>query len=299
MGKDIFNKLTRILRAIIHGDYSQGAELEAILKEQGNPSELQNFAEKLNLMTVKLEARELALKDNIEHVKKQNALLEEGIFNLELLTNISMVFLLQVVGYIFFLGIIQYFPSINPIVSRVFEVLYLITAILLVRRLKIPLSQLGFQWKGGLRAAGESLFLSFLFFGIFLWLSFYLRSQGKIDPGLPLFPNSFFHLSVFIFLPLSFLQEALLRGVFQTVLETILIGKLKRIFALLIPAGIFASMHLSYSLEIALFTFVLGILWGLLYFRHRTLLGVTLSHWLIGSLAWMMGIWDIFSRQAF
>ena len=92
MKTDYFRKLTQALAAITRGDYRQGAELEKILGEKSYPAEVLSFTEKLNLMTVKLEAREEALNDNIARVRKQNQALEEGIFKLKLLTNVSFVF---------------------------------------------------------------------------------------------------------------------------------------------------------------------------------------------------------------
>jgi len=88
-----------------------------------------------------------------------------------------------------------------------------------------------------------------------------------------------------IYLGLAFLQEALIRGVFQTVLEKILSGRNRHLFAVLIPAGLFASMHLSYSIEIALVSLLLGIFWRQLFFSSPHTSGCdpfTLAHCFIG-----------------
>jgi len=48
------------------------------------------------------------------------------------------------VAYIFLIGVMQYFPFLNQFTIRTIEIIYLLLAIMLVRRLKMPISQFGF-----------------------------------------------------------------------------------------------------------------------------------------------------------
>ncbi|HDR05416.1 MAG TPA: hypothetical protein ENN84_09285 [Candidatus Marinimicrobia bacterium] len=71
MKREYFCKLNAVVKKIIRGDYSQGTELDTILNDTRYPAKLLSFTEKLNLMTVKLEAREETLIENIEELQKK------------------------------------------------------------------------------------------------------------------------------------------------------------------------------------------------------------------------------------
>jgi membrane protease YdiL (CAAX protease family) len=78
-------------------------------------------------------------------------------------------------------------------------------------------------------------------------------------------------------------QELYARGMLQ--------GQLARFFrprtsspwpAILVSNLLFASIHISWSLSLTAMSFFGGLLWGWLYSRRPTLLGVTVSHVLLG-----------------
>ena len=77
-------------------------------------------------------------------------------------------------------------------------------------------------------------------------------------------------------------QEFIARGVMQTSFEWFYTGKYRALLAILLSNSLFAAAHVHLSAIFAAVTFVLGLLWGYLYARQRTLIGVSLSHILIG-----------------
>ena len=91
-------------------------------------------------------------------------------------------------------------------------------------------------------------------------------------------------------------QELYARGMLQ--------GQLYRFFrprtpspwpAILVSNLLFASLHVSWSMSLTLVSFLGGMLWGWLYARRPTLLGVTLSHVAIG--LWfgrIVNLWALF-----
>ncbi len=78
------------------------------------------------------------------------------------------------------------------------------------------------------------------------------------------------------------LVEFMARGVCQTSFMMFLTHKNRRWQAILLAAMFFSLSHSHISVLLALATFALGIFWGWLYTRHTTLIGVMLSHLLLG-----------------
>lgn len=83
-------------------------------------------------------------------------------------------------------------------------------------------------------------------------------------------------------------QELMYRGLLQGSLQQFLSGPHKIAFAILISNLVFSLTHLHVAFGLALLVFIPGLFWGWLYARHRTLIGVSLSHLLIGGWAFFV-----------
>ena len=101
-------------------------------------------------------------------------------------------------------------------------------------------------------------------------------------------------LQLCIYVALVPVQEFLARGVLQGSLQEFLTGRNVAWKAILISNLLFSTLHVHVSPSFALGTFVPGIFWGWLYSRHRTLIGVIVSHILIGAwIFYFVGVNDI------
>jgi membrane protease YdiL (CAAX protease family) len=87
-----------------------------------------------------------------------------------------------------------------------------------------------------------------------------------------------------IFVPL---QELITRGLLQGSFQEFLTGKHKILLAIFLSNLLFSVTHLHLNLTFALSVFFTGLIWGWLYSRHQTLIGVVLSHLCIG-------VWALF-----
>ena len=85
-----------------------------------------------------------------------------------------------------------------------------------------------------------------------------------------------------IYLLLVPLQELMYRGLLQGSIEEFLTGKHRTRLAIFVANFIFSMTHLHVALLLAVMVFPPGLFWGWLYARHRTLIGVTVSHLLAG-----------------
>lgn len=83
----------------------------------------------------------------------------------------------------------------------------------------------------------------------------------------------------FLFVPV---QEILTRGALQSSFQILLTGNHRVLWSILLSNLIFSTMHSHVSLGFGLIAYLPGLLWGWLYARHRTLVGVTISHLLLG-----------------
>ncbi len=77
-------------------------------------------------------------------------------------------------------------------------------------------------------------------------------------------------------------QEMIYRGGLQGALEHFLTGRWHRWYAIIGSNIIFATGHLYISPGLSLSAFVAGLFWGWLYSRQRSLVGVSISHILLG-----------------
>ena len=78
------------------------------------------------------------------------------------------------------------------------------------------------------------------------------------------------------------LQEFLVRGVLQTSLQRALSEKHRVFFSILVSNLIFAALHQPLYWIFPVSAFIPGVLWGILFLRKRTLVGVSVSHLILG-----------------
>jgi CRP-like cAMP-binding protein len=115
---------------------------------------------------------------------------------------------------------------------------------------------------------------------------FYIQYFGL---DLPLFHpidsvySAQFWIALVLYSVFSFPQELLARGMIQRPFEYLLSGKHGVLSAILISNLIFTALHVvNFSLTVCALVFFTGVLWGWLYSRHETLVGVVASHILTG-----------------
>jgi CRP-like cAMP-binding protein/membrane protease YdiL (CAAX protease family) len=77
-------------------------------------------------------------------------------------------------------------------------------------------------------------------------------------------------------------QEFIARGCFQSSFQNFLVGKHRTLTAIVISNLMFSMTHLHISISFALMAFIPGLFWGWQYSRHKTLIGISISHIIIG-----------------
>src|SRR4051794_24320104 len=154
-----------------------------------------------------------------------------------------------------------------------------------LRQHRYPLNTFGLTWRNGRRSVIESLLVCIPVLGLLLIFKVVLvhldpsyRGQPLIQPTLGSFPWRTFVLYV----PVCICQEFSTRGFLQTCIERVLEGKKRASLAILLGAINFGVLHLHYSFQLSALAFLAALLLGRLYARHRTIVGITVAHYLLG-----------------
>ncbi len=104
-------------------------------------------------------------------------------------------------------------------------------------------------------------------------ISFWQASDGKMSTTI---------FAIVLYCILAPLQELMARGVLQGVLQRTLFGPHSLFWAIVISNMIFTCGHLHMGIMFGILTFLPGLFWGWMYSRHKTIVGVSVSHILIG-----------------
>jgi membrane protease YdiL (CAAX protease family) len=153
----------------------------------------------------------------------------------------------------------------------------------------------GLNTSGAKKAIVEALVVSFLIIGALCLVKYALIIA---------YPDSFsekqiiswkyFDYTYITYLVVAPLQEFITRGVVQSSLQRLLVGRSKIVLSIMITSFLFGSLHVFSSLYLGLVATISGWLWGWMYYRHNNLIGVSISHFLIGNLTGLLGLWVIF-----
>jgi membrane protease YdiL (CAAX protease family) len=292
MNKNLLDDLGSFVRAVIRGDYSRGKNIKRLTEDVALQKDEAAFVESLELMSVKLEAREFALEETISELRARNAeLLKEKQKN-QLFSTIFVSLLLSISLYVFLIYLAWSLDYHSEDSARIVEAIFLVVCILIVRKSGLPLSSLGITLQG----AAQSLRL--MVPGTVAACAGLVALKGlciRLEvPGLDqeLFILDNFDLLFVVYLPIAVFQEFLARGVIQTAIESVLATRNATLWAIVTASALFGLVHMQLSVGIALASFVCGLYWGYLYSRRRCLVGVSLSHFMIGAMAYVLGFWD-------
>jgi CRP-like cAMP-binding protein len=181
------------------------------------------------------------------------------------------------------------------------SILLIGASFVMMRRLGYPLSFYGLTTRGWRRAVVEGVLLTIPFCGLVVMLKWLLLrvAWGVADAPI-LDPFAALNMAVIpgagagtlvlmatLYAIHAPLQEYLVRGTLQSPLQHFLGGAGGHWSPIIASNLIFSAFHLYLSFGFALVTFLPGLFWGWLYARHGTLVGVCVSHIILG-------LWTVF-----
>lgn len=298
LNPEVIKALTGHANEIVAGSYKNVDQIFKLTDKTENSPELAELAETFGMMSVKIEAREYALENTIEELKKKNSQIELLNSQRSLLSTILVSIVLLITSYIFVLGIIHDQTLSNRLIGKVMikypviEVISLTVIIGVVVASKLRMRDFGLTLTGWKRSVWESLVFSAVFILLLMLIKYLcVKHIPGLFPETRLFDWSYFGFTYITYLVVAPLQEFLSRGAVQGTLEKILDIRYRGFFAILVTTFLFGAVHIMSSLNLAVVSFITGWLWGWMYHRHKTLVGVSLSHFLIGNISGLMGYW--------
>jgi len=214
------------------------------------------------------------------------------------LGNVITYMMVLVFIYIYSLKIINLakFQVISStVISLPILIVFAIGTYMLIRKSSFSMASFGFNTKNGLKSTFQSLLITIpvmiLMTGI-KWMvirtvpAFHDLSIIDVSGGLAAGVGGVTLLSVVIllvayctFVPV---QEIIFRGGMQSSLEMFLLGKNKRLSAILISNLPFSMIHLHLSFTLTLGVYLFGVLWGYMRSMQGNLIGAIISHLILG-----------------
>lgn len=177
-------------------------------------------------------------------------------------------------------------------ISAICILILLFVSLILIRHTHLPLSVFGLTWQNSRKALRESLLFSFAFMGVTLLIKYSLIDWIPSLHSIPVFnlvilihkdlSTISWILMLVVYSLLCPIQELLVRGCLQGVMEKVLTLRSKKLAAILLSNIIFSTFHLHLSMFLTISVFFVGCMWGWLYSRHNTIVGVSVSHILLG-----------------
>jgi membrane protease YdiL (CAAX protease family) len=255
--------------------------------------DLTGDAEALALRTVKADAREQALEKALSEVLQKQADLEKAA---QLRAEFSKLFIGTMLTLCGYTTLVTFLREVRHVdMTPLSWATHLVNLILFgllggsmawsLHRHRYPMKTFGLTWKNWRRSLIESLLVCIPVLGVLVILKALLvhfdpsyRGQPLIQPTLGSFPWQSFVVYVLV----SFSQELTTKGFLQTGLERVLDGNSRTSLAILLSAVEFGVFHLHYSFQLSALAFLAAILFGRLYARHRTIVGITVAHYILG-----------------
>jgi len=205
--------------------------------------------------------------------------------------------LLALCAYSFFLAILQRYQgnSMMPtLITAGFSGIFLVISILVIWKTKLPLNFFGITWNNTKKSLLESGLATIIVIVILTLAKMWAVKYWGPFQGTPVVDWSLWGMSYYTYILIAPIQEFVSRGVLQSSLERSLnSGKYGSIVAIIISSCVFGSFHIFYSLGLAILTVISGFLWGFLFSRQKNIIGISLSHFIIGNYIALLGFWAL------
>jgi len=171
----------------------------------------------------------------------------------------------------------------------------LIIAFKIIRNSSLSWKDFGLNTIRAKQSIVESVVISFLVVGLLCAGKYVLMNlYPERFPHRYIMSWEHFDYTYITYLVIAPLQEFITRGVVQTSLQRLLVGRHLVLLAIMITSFLFGSLHVFSSFYLGLTATLTGWLWGWMYYRHQNLIGVSIAHFLIGNLTGLMGLWLVF-----
>jgi CRP-like cAMP-binding protein/membrane protease YdiL (CAAX protease family) len=181
-------------------------------------------------------------------------------------------------------------PILDPIFSAVFAVFFTASIVYIIKSSGYPLSFYGLTLYRWFESAIQGALYSIPILILMVILKWILIHQFDLFKDFPLFvfsderqdSGSLLLLSG-LYLLTTPLQELIARGFLQSCFRNFFQGENRGFLAILSSNLLFQMLHTVRGFWLAIASFILGIFWGILFEQQKSLVGVSVSHAIIGT----------------
>lgn len=230
-----------------------------------------------------------ALRDQVKTLKERNF---HGALFIGLAATISITSLITQILQDFFPG---YTIGATPTASWIMLICLLIPAASIVYLYKVPISDLGITTQNWKKSLLDGLGFTALIFGLvlaILWIIQYVKPEVQVYSGMLKALSNMTPINILLalhYLPHSYLQEFVSRGIAQTSFQRFFSDK-TGILSVLMTSAFFGVGHLPFGLSAVIVTFIGGIILGFIYLRTYNLIGVAFIHYFFGGVLFQAGM---------
>lgn len=191
---------------------------------------------------------------------------------------------------------INQFPAYRQTLDLLFTssllVLFVLSAIILVRTSEYPLEFYGLTLKNWLKVSLEAIGYTLPIMAFFFVLKWLLVNYVNIYRGNSIFTEKkdlpyILTLSV-VYVVLAVIQEFIARGCIQSCFRNFFQGEHRVFKAILFSNLSFQILHTVKEFWLGIASLFLGFFWGYLFEKQKSLVGVSISHALIGMWAFFI-----------
>lgn len=181
----------------------------------------------------------------------------------------------------------------SEIMNLVVSSSFLIIAYVLVRRNRLPISSFGLTLRNAKKSIIESLWITVVVLLLITLVKIWAIYYWPLFKGMAIIDSGKIDGVFYAYLLIAPIQEFFTRGVLQGTVERILPGRYNWLWAIVVASCMFGVFHIHYTFALAFVTIISGFLWGCMYVRHKTIVGVSISHFFIGNYLVLVRFWDL------
>jgi len=225
-----------------------------------------------------------AMKKELENAKQRAVMGRIFINVIAMITAFTII--LQLGGFKLFQA------GYGQLTNIILIIMFYLGLFLSIKKFGYPLSTYGITLTNWKRALKEAIMMSVFLIVVLTFIKLVGIYTTPLYQDQELFSGDYFTSSytpsvlwigMLTYLTLVPLQELITRGFLQGAFERFFIGDSKKFWSIMLSNMIFIVPNLlMFSIHGAFFIFWLGVAWGWLYSKHKTLVGTVTSHWIVG-----------------
>ena len=172
------------------------------------------------------------------------------------------------------------------------EIIGAVIFVFILKYTSLTLKDIGLFTSNTKKVVRDGLLISAICVAIMFVLKIVARHFNPMvfKPDRPFFDFDTYKIKAVTYILTAGVQEFLARGVVQSNLERIIVGKHNKGIAIILSGLLFATLHIYYGFFFMMGAAVLAMLEGILYAKQKSLISIWILHYVFGITGMMLGL---------